>query len=83
MAKFVEQEVMKNKGYEHFYFCLEWLKFVGVQFGVKKTIVGGLLQSFFEQEIMKNKGYEHFYFCLKWLKFVGGSILRQEYNCWP
>ena len=20
---------MKNKGYEHFYFCLKWLKFVG------------------------------------------------------
>ena len=33
---------MKNKGYEHFYFCLKWLKFVGggVQFGVRKTIVG-------------------------------------------
>ena len=33
---------MKNKGYEHFYFCLKWLKFVGggAQSGVKKTIAG-------------------------------------------
>ena len=42
-AVIFEQEVMKNKGYEHFYFCLKWLKSVGggggVQFGVRKTIV--------------------------------------------
>ena len=29
LQSFFEQEVMKNKGYEHFYFCLKWLKFVG------------------------------------------------------
>ena len=38
LQSFFEQELMKNKGYEHFYFCLKWLKFV-VQFGVRKTIV--------------------------------------------
>ena len=39
---FFEQEVMKNYGHEHFYFCLKWLKFVGrgVQFGVRKTVAG-------------------------------------------
>ena len=29
LQSFFEQEVMKNKRYEHFYFCLKWLKFVG------------------------------------------------------
>ena len=29
MQSFFEQEVMKNREYEHFYFCLKWLKFVG------------------------------------------------------
>ena len=29
LQSFFEQKVMKNKGYEHFYFCLKWLKFVG------------------------------------------------------
>ena len=24
-----EQGVMKNKGYDHFYFCLKWLKLGG------------------------------------------------------
>ena len=41
LQSFFEQEVMKNSGYEHFNFCLKWLKFVrGVQFGVRKTIAG-------------------------------------------
>ena len=26
---FFEQEVIKNKGYEHLYFCSKWLKFIG------------------------------------------------------
>ena len=29
LQSFFEQEIMKNKGYEHFYFCLKWLKLVG------------------------------------------------------
>ena len=28
LQSFFEQEVMKNKGYGHFYFSLKWLKFV-------------------------------------------------------
>ena len=29
LQSFFKQEVMKNKRYEHFYFCLKWMKFVG------------------------------------------------------
>ena len=43
LQSFFKQEVMKNKGDEHFYFCLKWLKFVcvggGVQFEVRKQLV--------------------------------------------
>ena len=43
MQSFFKQEVMKNKGYEHFCFCLKWLKFAGggegVQFGLEKQLL--------------------------------------------
>ena len=48
LQSFFEQEVMKNKGYEHFYFCLKWLKFV-VPFRVRKTIVDHKNFSSYEQ----------------------------------
>ena len=39
LQSFFEQEVMKNRGYEHFYFCLKWLKFVGGDLGSGKQLL--------------------------------------------
>ena len=40
MQSFFEQKVMKNKGYEHFNFCLKWLKFVeGYNLGSGKQLL--------------------------------------------
>ena len=40
LQSFFEQEVMKNKGYEYFCFCLKWLKFVaGYNLGSWKQLL--------------------------------------------
>ena len=41
LQSFSEQKVMKNKGYEHFYFLFKMAEiWEGVQFGIRKITVG-------------------------------------------